>query len=124
LATTLERKTPAVITSSSLQPKPLNAESVTTIATSFLKRIGNKSRLKPTRVLLEEGMYTVEVEMKKFSAIIRVDSETHEIKGYEIQPRGEENSSLTISPKTLIVIFGISAAVCVILNLGLKMVGF
>ena len=123
MATTLERKTPVVITSA-LQQKPLNAESVTAIATSFLKRIGNKSRLKPTRVLLEEGIYTVEVEMKKFSAVIRVDSETHEIKGYEIQPRSEENSSLTISPRTLLVIFGISAAVCVILNLGLKMIGF
>jgi hypothetical protein len=124
LATTLERKTPVVITSASLQSKALNAESVTTIATSFLKRIGNKSRLKPKRVSLEEGMYTVEVEMKKFSALIRVDSETHEIKGYEIQPRGEENSSLMVSPRTILVIFGISAAVHVILNFGLKMIGF
>ena len=123
MATTLERKTPVVISSSSLQPKPLNAESVTTIATSFLKRIGNKSRLKPKRVSLEEGMYTVEVEMKKFSAVVRVDSESHEIRGYEIQPKAEESSPLSISPKILLVIFGISAVVHVLMNFVLKMVG-
>ena len=120
--TTLERKVPVIISAG--QIKPLNAESVTTIATNFLKRIGNKGGLKPKRVSLEEGLYIVEVEMKKMSAVVRVESETHEIKGYEIQPREEENSSFTISPKTIMLIFGISAAVHIILNFGLKMIGF
>lgn len=124
MAATLERKTPVVMSSASQQSKPLNAESVTTIATNFLKRIGNKGRLKPKRVSLEEGMYTVEVEMKKLSAVIRVESETHEIRGYEIQPKSEENSSFAISPRTIMMIFGISAAVYVLLNFGLKMIGF
>lgn len=124
MAATLERKTPVVMTSASQQSKPLNAESVTTIATNFLKRIGNKGRLKPKRVSLEEGMYTVEVEMNKVSAVIRVESETHEIRGYEIQPKSEENSSFAISPRTIMMIFAISAAVYVLLNFGLKMIGF
>jgi hypothetical protein len=124
LSATLERKTTPVLTSASFQAKALNAESVTNIATSFLKRIGNKGGLKPKRVSLEEGMYTVEIELKKFSAVVHVDAETHEIRGYEIQPRAEEGSSMSISPKTVGLIFGIAAGVHIALYFGLKMIGF
>jgi hypothetical protein len=123
LSTTLERKTPA-LTTASFQAKALNAESVTTIATGFLKRIGNKGGLKPKRVSLEEGIYTVEIELKKVSALVQVDAETHEIRGYEIQPRAEEASSMSVSPKTIILIFGIAAGVHMALYFGLKMIGF
>jgi len=64
------------VTSAAAQMKRLNAESVTTIATSFLERIGRKGGLKPKRVSLEKGIYTVEVEMKKLTAIIHVDAES------------------------------------------------
>jgi hypothetical protein len=123
LAVTLEKKAPVAVISASAQAKALNAENVTNIALSFLKRIGNKSGLKPKRVTLEENLFVVEVEMKKFSAVVRVDSESHEIRGYEIQPKAEESSSLPISPKILILIFGISVAVHVLMNFVLKIVG-
>ncbi len=123
MAVTLEKKAPVAVISASAQAKALNAENVTNIALSFLKRIGNKSGLKPKRVTLEENLFVVEVEMKKFSAVVRVDSESHEIRGYEIQPKAEESSSLPISPKILILIFGISAAVHVLMNFVLKIVG-
>jgi len=123
LAVTLEKKAPVAVISASAQAKALNAENVTNIALSFLKRIGNKSGLKPKRVTLEENLFVVEVEMKKFSAVVRVDSESHEIRGYEIQPKAEESSSLPISPKILLLIFGISAAVHVLMNFVLKIVG-
>jgi hypothetical protein len=123
LAVTLEKKAPVAVISASAQAKALNAENVTNIALSFLKRIGNKSGLKPKRVTLEENLFVVEVEMKKFSAVVRVDSESHEIRGYEIQPKAEESSSLPISPKILILIFGISAVVHVLMNFVLKIVG-
>jgi len=42
----------------------LNAETVTTIATSFLKRIGHKSGVKPKRATLEEEAYIVEIDTK------------------------------------------------------------
>lgn len=103
--------------------KTLNAEAVTAIATGFLKRIGHKGGLKPKRVSLEEGVYTVEIEMKKLAAIVRVDSETHEIKEYEIQAKGEEAPLLSISPKTIIIVFGISAIVHVTLSFAFKMIG-
>ena len=121
---TLQRRTHGAFTSAAPQAKTLNAETVTVIATSFLKRIGNKSGLKPKRVSLEEGVYTVEVEMKKNSAIVRVDAETHEIREYEIQPKGEEASFVSISPKIVLIIFGVSAAVYVAFHFVFKMFGF
>jgi len=102
----------------------LNAESVTAIATSFLKRIGHKGGLKPKRVSLEEDVYTVEVEMKRLAAIVQVDAKTHEIKAYEIQPKGEEASSFAVSPKNLVITFGVSAGAYVTLYLVFKMLGF
>jgi hypothetical protein len=124
LSAALQKRTRGAITSASLKTQKLNAETVTTIATSFLKRIGHKSGIKPKRVTLEEGAYTVEVEMKKLMAIVRVDAETHEIKEYEIQPKGEEASFVSISPKIIAAIFGISAAVYVALNFAFQMFGF
>jgi hypothetical protein len=103
--------------------KTLNAETVTAIATGFLKRIGNKGGLKPKRVSLEEGMYIIEVEMKKLTAIVRVDSETHEIKEYELQAKGEEAPFLSISPKILMVMFAISAVAYVAFHFMFKMLG-
>jgi hypothetical protein len=119
----LQKRIPGALISSTPQSRELNAESVTGIATSFLKRIGNKGDLKPKRVSLEEGTYTVEIEMKKVSAIVQVDSKTHEITAYEIQSKGEEASSSLISPKSLLMTFGISAVCFVALYFGFKMLG-
>ena len=124
MAETLENRNIGPIISASAQAKALNAENVTNIALSFLKRIGNKSGLKPKRVTLEDNLYVVEVEMKKFSVVVRVDPTSHEIRGYEIQPKAEESSSATISPRLILVIFGVAAAVHVIMNFALKIVGF
>jgi len=123
LSATLQRRAPSAITPAAPQTRTLNAETVTTIATGFLKRIGHKGGLKPKRVSLGEGVYTVEVEMKKLNAIVRVDAETHEIKEYEIQVKGEESSFISISPKTIMVIFGVSAAVYAMLYFVFKMFG-
>lgn len=120
----LQKRTSRAITSATSQIKRLNAENVTVIATNFLKRIGNKSGLKPKRVSLEEGAYIVEVEMKKFMAVVRVDAETHEIKEYEIQPKGEEASFVSVSPKIVLISFGISAGVYVAFYFLFKMFGF
>jgi len=123
LSATLQRRTPSAIASVATQTRTLNAETVTTIATGFLKRIGHKGGLKPKRVSLGEGVYTVEIEMKKLNAIVRVDAETHEIKEYEIQVKGEETPFISISPKAIMVIFGISAAVYTIFYFVFNMVG-
>ncbi len=122
MSATLQRRTGAV-TSAVPQSKTLNAETVTAIATGVLKRIGHKGGLKPKRVSLEEGIYTVEVEMKKLTAIVRIDAETHEIKEYEIQPKGEETPFISISPKIIAITFGISAVAYVALHFVFKMFG-
>lgn len=122
-AAALQKKPVSVVTPVSPQEKKLNAETVTAIATSFLKRIGNKGSLKPKRVALEGGIYTVEVEMKKLTALVRIDSETREITEYEIQRKGEEASFTFISPKIIMVMFGISAAIYVALHFVFKMFG-
>lgn len=123
MAATLQRRPSGTITSAISQAKTLNAETVTIIATGFLKRIGHKGDLKPKRVSLEEGIYIVEVEMKKLAAIVRIDSETHEIKEYEIQPKGEETPFISISPKILLIMFGISAGVYIALHFAIKIFG-
>jgi hypothetical protein len=123
LATALQRRPSSALTSSISQTKTLNAETVTIIATGFLKRIGNKGDLKPKRVSMEEGVYTVEIEMKKLAAIVRVDSETHEIREYEIQPKGEETPFISLSPKILVVMLAVSAGVFVALHFAFEIFG-
>lgn len=124
LSANVQKRIPGIVTSATVQTRELNAESVTAIAAGFLKRIGHKSGLKPKRVSVEEELYTVEVEMKKLTAIVQVDAKTHEIRAYEIQPKGEEASSFSISPKTILVTFTISAVVFVALSFVFRILGF
>ena len=104
------------------QDKTLNAEAVTAMAASFLKRIGQKGTLKPKRVSLEESLYTVEVELKKFTATIKVDKETRQIKEYDVQPKSEESSS-SFSPKNLMMGFMSSGIVSVGIYFVFKLMG-
>jgi hypothetical protein len=63
------------------------------------------------------------VEMKKLTAIIHVDAETQEITAYEIQPKGEESSLTSFSPKIILLVFGIAAVINVVLHFVFKMLG-
>jgi hypothetical protein len=123
LSSILQKRPIGVMTPSIPQMKELNAETVTTVATSFLKRIGHKGGLKPKRVSLEEDTYTVEVEMKKLSAIVQVDAKSHEIKAYEIQAKGEEAPFLPVSVKAIVVVVGLAVGAQLGLNFALKMLG-
>jgi hypothetical protein len=122
LSTTSQETVPAAVTSAVPQSKELNAEAVTTMTTAFLKRLGHKGGLKPKRVSLEGEVYTVEVETKKFTAVVRIGAGTREIKEYEVQPKGEE-SSFSFSPKLLLTVLVVSAIVNAALYFGFKMLG-
>jgi hypothetical protein len=122
LSTTSQETVPAAVTSAVPQSKELNAEAVTTMTTAFLKRLGHKGGLKPKRVSLEGEVYTVEVETKKFTAVVRIGAGTREIKEYEVQPKGEE-SSFSFSPKLLLTVVVASAIVNAALYFGFKMLG-
>ena len=124
MAATLQKRPSGALSSAFPQARTLNAESVTIIATGFLKRIGNKGVLKPKKVSLEEGVYSVEVEMKRLSAVVKVDAETHEIKEYEVQAKAEEAPLFSLSPKTLIIIVGVSGVVNVAFYFAFKTLGF
>ena len=53
------------------------------MSAAFLKRIGHKGSLKPKRASLEGELYTVEVELSKFSATVKVDTIARQIKEYD-----------------------------------------
>ena len=122
MSTPSQETVPAAVTSAVPQSKDLNAEAVTTMTTAFLKRLGHKGGLKPKRVSLEGEVYTVEVETKKFTAVVRIGAGTREIKEYEVQPKGEE-SSFSFSPKLLLTVLVVSAIVNAALYFGFKMLG-
>ncbi len=114
----VEETTPDGVLTSATPEKEINAELVTTLAASFLKRIGHKSSLKPKRVSIEGDLYTVEVELKQFTATVKVDALTQQIKEYDVQPKSEESSLSTLAPKTLLTMIIVSAMV----NVGLYFV--
>jgi hypothetical protein len=114
----VEETTPDGVLTSATPEKEINAELVTTLAASFLKRIGHKSNLKPKRVSIEGDLYTVEVELKQFTATVKVDALTQQIKEYDVQPKSEESSLSTLAPKTLLTMIIVSAMV----NVGLYFV--
>ena len=123
MSTTSQETAPEVVTSATTQLRKLNAEVVTTMTTSFLKRLGHKGGLKPKRVSLEGEVYTVEVDTKKFTAVVRVGAETREIIEYDVQSKSEESFFSSCSPKPLLIVFVISAIVNVGLYLGFKALG-
>lgn len=120
----LSQETTPEVLSSGASTRKLNAELVTTMTTSFLKRLGHKGGLKPKRVTLEGEVYTVEVETKKFTAVVRVGATTHEIKEYDVQPKSEEGFFVSFSPKLLLIVFIISAIVNAGLYFGFQALGF
>ena len=120
---TLQDVIPEVTTSADSTSKSLNAETVTNMAGAFLKRLGHKSGVNPKRVSLEEGTYTVEFEMSKFTAVVRIDAESREISEYDVQPKEEETSMFSFSPRTFLTIAVISSMVNVALFFGFKMMG-
>jgi hypothetical protein len=123
LSATFQETTPEVVTSAASTAKKMNAEVVTTMTTAFLKRLGHKSCLKPKRVSLEGDVYTVEVDTKKFTAVVRIGAETREIKEYDVQPKSEESSFFSLSPKFILTVLIISTVVNVGLYFGLKALG-
>ncbi len=118
MSETVQENVQGVLTSAVPQAKEMNAETVTAMSASFLKRLGYKGGLKPKRVSLEAELYTVEVELKQFSATVKVDSETRQIKEYDVQPKSEESSLSSLAPKSLLTMIVVSA----IVNVGLYFV--
>jgi hypothetical protein len=101
------------------EPKLINAEVVTLLATSFLKRLGNNHGLKPIKASLEDNVYVVEMELPKKIATVQIDSTNEQIKEYEIKDKEQETPSasffpIPLTPKNIITLGGIAAASVVV----------
>jgi hypothetical protein len=101
------------------EPTIINAEVVTLLATSFLKRLGNKQGLKPIKASLEEDVYVVEMELPKKIATVQIDATNEQIKEYEIKDKEQETPSssffpIPLTPKNIITLAGIAAASVVV----------
>lgn len=97
--------------------KPLNAEEATITVLDFLGRLG-KSVVTPKNATLNGDIFVVEVDLKKATAIVRVNSTTREITEYSITPQVEETKPLPVpSRKSLIMMLGLIAAICLFMVL-------
>ena len=94
----------------------LNAEWATSLAEDFLKRLGYRRGLLPKKVSVVGEKYVVEVGLKKRTAKVQIDTKTREIKEYEIQESTTE-SSFSLSRRNMLLMFGISAAIVIVVVL-------
>ena len=99
------------------RPRPLNAEQATAIAVDFLRRLGNKRRLKPKSATLQNEIYTVEVELKKAMAKVQIDFNTREIKEYSIESKAEETPSFPINFRAILLMVVVSSVIYMVLSL-------
>ena len=96
----------------------LNAEWATSLAEDFLKRLGYKRGLQPKKVSLTGEKYLVEVDIKKRTAKVQIDTKTREIKEYEIQ-EAEAGSGFALSRRRMLLISVVAAAVIIVVALKL-----
>jgi len=96
----------------------LNAEWATSLAEDFLKRLGYKGSLLPKKVSLAGEKYLVEVELKKRTAKVQIDTKTREIKEYEIQ-EVETESGFSLSKRNRFLLIGVSVTIIVVVVLKL-----
>ena len=99
----------------------LDAERFASLAEEFLKRLGYKRGLRPTKATLEGDKYVVEVELKNKTAKVQIHTKTSEIREFEIQEKTSE-TGFSLSRKTLLLILSISASVVAFIIL--KFIGF
>ena len=97
----------------------INAEQVTVLAKSFLKRMGNNQGLKPIKASLEEDIYVVEIGLPKKIATVQIDAATEHIKEYEIKDKEQQQPAqsgfpLPLTPKNIIILAGTAVGSVVI----------
>ncbi|MCW3981832.1 MAG: hypothetical protein NWE81_01770 [Candidatus Bathyarchaeota archaeon] len=118
MAVSHQSSVPAISSRPTQSVESLNAQRVTAIAINFLKSLGHKGKLNPTRVFLEDGHYMVEAEIgKKVLAKIRIDRASSQIREYHIEKKPEESSAnLPVEPKAIMIMVGTSLIVSLIFS--------
>ena len=95
------------------------AETATSLAIEFLKRLGYNRGLRPTKVSLSEGIYVVEMALDKRTAKVQIDYGTKQVKEYEIQDLEAGSGFLSGKGKTpiiLICLIGVAFVALKLLN--------
>lgn len=98
------------------QADKLDAEHFTSLAEDFLKKLGYKRGLHPTKATLEGEKYIIEMELKRRTANVQINTRTREIREFEIQEKATEP---VLSRRKLLLIFSISASVVALVILKL-----
>ena len=95
-----------------------DAENATTMTADFLKRLGYKGNWLPMKVSLDGELYVVEMMFQKLTAKVQINSQTKEIKEYELQEGEAATNSVFKSKWLIFLVVGVSAAVVVAQLLG------
>jgi Flp pilus assembly protein TadB len=91
------------MSSESQEARRINAEQVTLLATSFLRKLGYSQGMRPKKASIEEDNYVVEIQLSKKNAKVQIDARTKEIKAYEIEEQAKE-AGFALNRKTMILV--------------------
>jgi len=96
-----------------------DAENATAMTAEFLKRLGYHGNWQPMKVSLDGELYVVEMMFQRLTAKVQINSQTKEIKEYELQ-KGEEtpHSSPFSKGKIMFLIAAISIGVVMMKLIG------
>ncbi len=102
-------------------PSLFNAESATSLAADFLRRLGYSRGLLPKKVSLDGETYVVEIGVEKRTAKVQIDSKTKLIREYEIQEAEEApaRSSRSIPKPILLILIVVPVAVAALKLMGI-----
>jgi hypothetical protein len=93
-----------------------DAENATSLTADFLKRLGYKDSWLPMKVSLDGELFVVEMMSQKTTAKVQINSQTKEIKEYELQ-KEEVESGFSQSKGKILFIAAIIPVVVIVLKL-------
>ena len=96
-----------------------DAENATAMTAEFLRRLGYDGHWRPMKVSLDGELYVVEMMLQKLTAKVQINSQTKEIKEYEVQ-KGEETSNSSSLSKGKIVFLIAAFSIGIVL---MKLIG-
>lgn len=103
--------------SESQETRRINAEQVTLLATTFLKKLGYSRGMRPKKASIEEDNYVVEIQLEKKNAKVQIDTRTKEIKAYEIEEQAKEGGFAFTRRTMIIMAIPVVAVLVVVLKI-------
>ena len=96
-----------------------DAENATTLTADFLKRLGYRRSWSPMKVSIDGDLFVVEMIDQKLNAKVQINSQTKEIKEYEVQKNEDTEGGLgKMKGKMIFLIAAISVATVLVKVLG------